>query len=60
MKLIKLVTTNFKRLGTFTANFTDGLNVICGENARGKSTLIQAIEAALFGVTVVQIGRAHV
>ncbi|MBU0801637.1 MAG: AAA family ATPase, partial [Alphaproteobacteria bacterium] len=60
MKLIKLVTTNFKRLGTFTADFTDGLNVICGENARGKSTLIQAIEAALFGVTVVPGKKEHI
>lgn len=49
-----------KRLGTFTANFTDGLNVICGENARGKSTLIQAIEAALFGVTVVPGKKEHI
>jgi len=53
MQLIKLVAKNFKKLSDFTANFTDGLNVIVGENAQGKSTLLQAIEAALFGVTVV-------
>ena len=53
MKLLKLVTKNFKKLGNFSADFTDGLNVIVGENAQGKSTLLQAIEAALFGVTVV-------
>lgn len=53
MRLIKLITTNFKKLGSFTAEFTTGMNVIAGDNARGKSTLLQAIEAALFGVTVV-------
>ena len=53
MKLTSLVCKNFKKLSDFTANFTDGLNVISGENAQGKSTLLQAVEAALFGVTVV-------
>jgi len=53
MRLLKLVTTNFKKLGNFSCLFTKGLNVIAGDNARGKSTTLQAIEAALFGVTVV-------
>ena len=53
MKLLSLTTTNFKKLGNQSFNFTDGLNVIVGDNARGKSTLLQAIEAALFGITVV-------
>lgn len=53
MKLISLTCKNFKKLAEFTARFTDGLNVISGENAQGKSTLLQAVEAALFGVTVV-------
>lgn len=53
MRLLSLVTTNFKKLGNFTADFTAGLNVIAGDNAKGKSTTLQAIEAALFGVTVV-------
>ncbi len=53
MKLTSLTCKNFKKLSDFTANFTDGLNVISGENAQGKSTLLQAVEAALFGVTVV-------
>lgn len=53
MRLIKLSTVNFKKLGTFVAEFTNGLNVIAGDNARGKSTLLQAIECALFGATVV-------
>lgn len=53
MKLLRLITKNFKKLENFEAEFTDGLNVIVGDNAQGKSTLLQAIEAALFGVTVV-------
>lgn len=53
MNLTRLICKNFKKLSDFTADFTGGLNVICGENAQGKSTLLQAIEAALFGVTVV-------
>lgn len=53
MELLSLDTVNFKKLGTFHAEFTKGLNVIAGDNAQGKSTTLQAIEAALFGVTVV-------
>lgn len=53
MELMHLSTTNFKKLGTFECDFTKGLNVIAGDNAQGKSTTLQAIEAALFGVTVV-------
>lgn len=53
MELLSLDTTNFKKLGTFSCEFTKGLNVIAGDNAQGKSTTLQAIEAALFGVTVV-------
>jgi DNA repair exonuclease SbcCD ATPase subunit len=50
MRLISLHTLNFKRLGTFAAEFTAGLNVISGENAHGKSTLLKAIKLALFGI----------
>jgi DNA repair exonuclease SbcCD ATPase subunit len=53
MKLISLVAKNFKKLSDFRCDFQDGLNIIVGENAQGKSTLLQAIEASLFGVTVV-------
>jgi DNA repair exonuclease SbcCD ATPase subunit len=53
MKLISLKAKNFKKLSDFECNFQDGLNVIVGENAQGKTTLLQAIEAALFGPTVV-------
>lgn len=60
MQLMKLITTNFKKLGNFTADFTEGLNVISGDNFRGKSTLLQAIEAALFGVTVIPGKKEHI
>lgn len=53
MQLISIETTNFKKLRRFQANFRQGLNVIVGDNAQGKSTLLQAIEAALYGATVV-------
>lgn len=53
MRLISIGTVNFKKLGTFFTEFKDGLNVISAENFKGKSTLLQAIEAAFFGPTVV-------
>lgn len=53
MQLISIETTNFKKLRRFRAEFTGGLNVIVGDNAQGKSTLLQAIECALYGSTVV-------
>ena len=60
MRLIKLITENFKKLGNFTAEFKDGLNVIAGENFRGKSTLLQAIEAAFFGTGVVPVKKENI
>lgn len=53
MQLSKITTKNFKKLRHFEATFTGGLNVIVGDNAQGKSTLLQAIECALYGPTVV-------
>lgn len=53
MKLMSLETHGFKKLSNFSCKFTDGLNVIVGDNAAGKSTLLQAIECALYGATVV-------
>lgn len=51
MKILKLTTKNFKRLGTGEFEFGDGVNVIVGENAAGKSTLLRAVSVALFGVS---------
>lgn len=58
MRLLSLKTKSFKKLGDFECEFGLGLNVISGDNFTGKSTLLQAIEAALFGVTVVP-GKAE-
>lgn len=60
MRLIKLVTTNFKKLGNSTIEFTLGLNVLAGPNARGKSTVLQAIKCALFGVSMVPGKKEHI
>lgn len=51
MKLRKLTTKNFKRLGSGKFEFTDGVNFIVGPNAAGKSTLLRAVSTALFGVS---------
>ncbi len=53
MKLLSATTENFKKLGTFTTQFKSGLNLIAGDNARGKSSLLEAIKMALFGVAAV-------
>lgn len=60
MQLISLITTNFKKLGCQTFNFGPGLNVISGENFQGKSTLLQAIEAALFGASALPVKAEHI
>lgn len=42
-------THNFKKLENFSASFSDGTNLIVGQNAQGKSTSLDAIRFALFG-----------
>jgi len=48
MKINKLQLQNFKRFENKQLAFSDGLNVIYGENEKGKSTIIDAILAFLF------------
>lgn len=60
MKLISLTTTGFKKLDKFECDFTSGLNVIVGDNAAGKSTLLQAIEASLYGPSVLPGNKDHI
>lgn len=55
-----LTTKNFKKLGNSTFRFTDGLNIVCGDNAQGKTTLTQAIMFALFGVKAVPGNSGHI
>ena len=51
MKLIRLTTKTFKKLNDADIRFTEGLNALIGENARGKSTTLRAIMIALYGVS---------
>lgn len=60
MKLIRLTTLNFKKLSDFTTEFKAGLNLIAGDNAQGKSTLLEAIKMALFGVAAMPCGKADI
>lgn len=48
LKSIKV--ENYKKLENFEAEFSVGLNIIHGENFAGKTTLIEAISFAFFGV----------
>ncbi len=48
MKLLRLEMKRFGRFDDFAIDFTDGLNVLCGENESGKSTVFEAITTALF------------
>ncbi|MFA6860251.1 MAG: DNA replication/repair protein RecF [Clostridia bacterium] len=43
MMVEKLELTNFRNYGTETIFFTDGLNIVCGLNAQGKTNLLEAI-----------------
>lgn len=43
----KIIITNFKRFEHRTIRFKDGLNILVGNNATGKSTILEAIYLAL-------------
>lgn len=60
MKLISLVTQHFKKLGSQSVDFKSGLNIIAGDNAQGKSTLLEAIKMAFFGVAAMPCGKAEI
>lgn len=46
MIIKKLVTKNFKRFGSKTFEFNDDVNILVGDNAMGKSSILEAIELA--------------
>lgn len=51
MKISKVNISNFKCFnGKFTFSLSEGLNILVGNNAVGKSTIIEAIHLALTGV----------
>jgi exonuclease SbcC len=48
--LVELKVRNFRKLRDRTFTFTEGLNVLRGANEEGKSTMLEAIAYAFFGV----------
>ncbi len=46
-------TTNFKKLGDFRADFTEGTNLVLGDNGMGKTTIFNAVRFALFGTAAI-------
>lgn len=50
MKIKRLAVHNFGKLHDVTLDFYDGINLICGHNESGKSTLHAFISAMLFGM----------
>lgn len=60
MNIISITTTNFKKLGSKTITFSEGLNVLVGDNAVGKSTVLEAIEAALYGFSTLACKKEHI
>lgn len=51
MKIRKLYIRNFKCFnGAFSIDFTNGVNILVGNNEVGKSTILEAIHLALTGV----------
>lgn len=49
MKINTLTIKGFKKFADKSLKFTDGLNVIRGQNEQGKSTIAEALLLALFG-----------
>ncbi len=49
MIIQKLEIISFGKFKNKTINFSDGLNIICGDNESGKSTIISFIYAMLYG-----------
>jgi len=50
VKILRLETHGFGRLVNLAMNFQPGLNVVFGPNEAGKSTLVDAILAGLYGL----------
>ena len=50
MKITEIQIRGFGKLNNLNIHFSDGLNVIYGENESGKSTLQTFIKASLFGL----------
>lgn len=46
MIIKKLITKNYKRFGDRSFDFNDDINIMVGDNAMGKSSILEAIELA--------------
>lgn len=60
MHLKKLITENFKALGSREFEFSDGLVIVSGANGSGKTTLLRAVATALFGVQMLPGNREDI
>lgn len=49
LKILSLGVKNFRNLQTQTIDFCDGLNVLCGKNAQGKTNTLEAIYLSTIG-----------
>lgn len=47
--LTKIEILNYRCFGRFSLEFSDGLNIIVGDNETGKSTILEAVRLALTG-----------
>lgn len=56
MKIKKLNLTSYGKFENKEITFTDGLNIVCGKNEAGKSTVMAFIRAMLYGFS----GRGNV
>ena len=50
MIIRKINITSFGTLSDFSAELSDGLNIISGENESGKSTILAFIRFVLYGL----------
>ncbi len=50
MRISKAVIQNFGKLKDYSITFSEGLNVVYGNNEAGKSTIVAFIKAMLYGI----------
>lgn len=53
-------TEHFKKLDCFRADFTEGTNLIIGENAMGKTTIFNVVRFALYGTAAIAASAENI